>query len=136
MPVDPQVQQLLDQLAALGAPPIEEQSVEAVRATMAAMAALAVGPEVGAVSDLSADSSFGPVPIRLYRPPSAPAGPLPLLVWFHGGGWVIGDLASADPTARDLSVQAGVLVASVDYPLAPEHPFPAAPEACYEGTRS
>jgi acetyl esterase len=135
MPVDPQVQQLLDQLAALDAPPLEDQTVAAARATMGAMAALAVGPSVEAVTDLSAETSSGPVPVRLYRPPSAPAGPLPLLVWFHGGGWVIGDLASADPTARDLCVQAGVLVASVDYPLAPEHRFPAAPEACYQVTR-
>ena len=75
------------------------------------------------------------MPVRLYRPPSPAAGPLPLLVWFHGGGWVIGDLTSADPTARDLCVQSGALVASVDYPLAPEHPFPAAPEACFEVTR-
>ena len=75
------------------------------------------------------------MPVRLYRPPSPAAGPLPLLVWFHGGGWVIGDLTSADPTARDLCVQSGALVASVDYPLAPEHPFPAPPEACFEVTR-
>jgi acetyl esterase len=135
MPVDPQVQQLLDQMAALEAPPLETQTVEVARSTLAVMASLAVAPPVESVTDISVDTSLGPVPVRLYRPPSAPAGPLPLLVWFHGGGWVLGDLASADPTARDLCVQSGVLVASVDYPLAPENRFPAAPEACYLVTR-
>jgi acetyl esterase len=135
MPLDPQVQQLLDQMAALEAPPLEEQSVEAARTAMAAVAGLAVGPEVGSVEDLTVSSSRGAVPVRLYRPPAGPEGPLPLLIWFHGGGWVIGDLASADPTARDLCVQSGVMIASVDYPLAPEHQFPAAPEACFEVTR-
>ena len=135
MPLDPQVQQLLDQMAAAAMAPLEEQSLDVARSTMAAMAALAVGPEVGAVEDFTVATAQGPVPVRLYRPPSPAAGPLPLLVWFHGGGWVIGDLTSADPTARDLCVQSGALVASVDYPLAPEHPFPAPPEACFEVTR-
>jgi len=135
MPLDPQVQLLLDQMAALEAPPLEEQSVETARTTMVAMVGLAVAPEVEAVSDLQVETSRGPVTVRLYRPPAPASGPLPLLVWFHGGGWVIGDLATADPTARDLCVQSGVLVASVDYPLAPEHPFPAGPEACFEVTK-
>ena len=59
------------------------------------------------------------------------AGTPPLLVWMHGGGFVLGSLDSADPIARELCAGAGVLVASVDYPLAPEHPWPAAPEACH-----
>jgi acetyl esterase len=136
MPLDPQVQQLIDQMAALDAPPLEQQSVETARTTMAAMVGLAAAPDVAEVSDFTVDTSLGPVPVRLYRPPSSEAdAPLPLLVWFHGGGWVIGDLTTADPTARDLCVQSGGLVASVDYPLAPEHPFPAGPEACFEVTR-
>jgi acetyl esterase len=73
----------------------------------------------------------GDIAVRLYWPSGASPTPRPLLVWLHGGGWVIGDLQSADPTARDLAVQTGAIVASVDYPLAPESPFPAAPEACY-----
>ena len=135
MPLDPQVQQLLDQMAALEPTPLEQQSVEVARTTMAAMAGLAIGPEVAAVEELSVPTGHGAVPVRLYRPPSPASGPLPLLVWFHGGGWVIGDLNTADPTARDLCVQSGILVASVDYPLAPEHQYPAAPEACIEVTR-
>jgi acetyl esterase len=102
---------------------------------MAAMVGLAVAPDVGEISDLTVDTPLGAVPVRLYRPVSSGVGPRPLLVWFHGGGWVIGDLNTADPTARDLCAQSGALVASVDYPLAPEHPFPAGPEACFEVTR-
>lgn len=68
-------------------------------------------------------------------PAGAVGGPLPLLIWFHGGGWVLGDLESADGTARLLSNGAGVIVASVDYPLAPEHPYPAPHQACDAAAR-
>jgi acetyl esterase len=135
MPLDPQARELIDRLAAARLPPITEQSVADVRAGMARTAALAATAEVGGVEDMQVPTSLGPVPVRLYRPPAPAAPPEPLLVWFHGGGWVIGDLSFADPTARDLCARSGALVASVDYPLAPEHPFPAAPEACFEVTR-
>ena len=69
------------------------------------------------------------IPVRIYTPDGR--GPFPLLVWFHGGGWVIGDLETADGTARRLAAQAGCVVVSVDYRLAPEARFPAAPEDCY-----
>jgi acetyl esterase len=67
--------------------------------------------------------------VRIYIP--AGCGPFPVLVWFHGGGWVVGDLETADGTARRLTAQAGCVVVSVDYRLAPEARFPAAPEDCY-----
>jgi acetyl esterase len=135
MPLDPQVQGLLDQMAASGAPPLEEQTVAEARAGMAGMVALAQSADVGAVEDLEVPLAGGPVPVRVYRPPGPAGPPHPLLVWFHGGGWVLGDLAFADPTARDLCARSAAVVASVDYPLAPEHPFPAAPEACLGVTR-
>ncbi len=137
MAVDPQVQDLLDQMAAADMPDLADLSVAEARAMIADLTALGAGPAVASVEQLSAPGPAGPTPIRLYRPAGAsPAGrPPPLLVWFHGGGWVIGDLDSADPTARELCAGAGVVVASVDYPLAPEHPFPAAPEACLAATR-
>jgi len=72
------------------------------------------------------------VTVRLYRPHGDE--PPPLLVWMHGGGFVLGSLESADPAARELCAGAGALVASVDYPLAPEHRWPAAPEACHAAT--
>ena len=64
----------------------------------------------------------GDVPVRIYTPDGSV--PLPILVWYHGGGWVIGDLESADPTARHLCKGAGCVVVSVDYRLSPETKFP------------
>ncbi len=74
------------------------------------------------------------VPVRLYRPPS-PRGPLPLVVYFHGGGWIMGGIDSADDGCRQLSGRSGCAVASVDYRLAPEHPFPAAIDDAWAATR-
>ena len=79
-----------------------------------------VGPELAEVED----SAVGDVPVRTYRPAG---GPLPALVYFHGGGWSIGDLDSADPMCRRLAAEAGCVVVSVDYRLAPEDPFPGRP---------
>ena len=71
----------------------------------------------------------GPLPARFYVPGRLPAGvPAPLLVYYHGGGWVIGDLDTHDGVCRFLAAAAGVTVLSIDYRLAPEHPFPAAVE--------
>jgi acetyl esterase len=73
----------------------------------------------------------GKIPARLYVPPSPAAESLPLLVYFHGGGWVIGDLETHDAPCRFLAAASGAQVLAVDYRLAPEHPFPAAVEdAC------
>jgi acetyl esterase len=135
MPLDPQIKALLDQFEAEGGPPVEEMSVADARAMMTTLTQMtAVSPEGVTSEDLTVPTSEGNVPVRLYRADATVAGPRPLLVWLHGGGWVIGDLDSADPTARDLALQTGALVVSVDYPLAPEHSFPAAPEACYAAT--
>ncbi|MCX4919054.1 alpha/beta hydrolase [Streptomyces sp. NBC_00687] len=82
---------------------------------------------VGTVRDLAVPGPGGPVPARLYRPDGLD-GLSPLLVYFHGGGWVLGDLESADSVCRFLAVHAGLTVLSVDYRLAPEHPFPAGVE--------
>ncbi len=83
-------------------------------------------PDVATVRDLTIDGRGGPIRARLYAddlPPKAP-----LLVYFHGGGWVLGDLSAADAVCRFLALHAGVVVMSVDYRLAPEHPFPAGVE--------
>src|SRR5262249_60300615 len=75
----------------------------------------------------------GDMPARIYTPHGT--GPFPLLVYFHGGGWVIGNLAAFDATCRALTNAAGCLVLAMEYRLAPEHKFPAAPEDCYTAVR-
>jgi acetyl esterase len=93
-------------------------------------------PAIGAVRDLTADGPLGPIPLRLYRPGGVPATtPLGALVFFHGGGWVIGDLETHDALCRQLTAESGVSVVSVDYRLAPEHKFPAAVDDAWAATR-
>lgn len=77
------------------------------------------------VENLEAGGAAGPIAVRLYEPHSAPREP-PVLVYFHGGGWVVGSLDTHDGLCRVLADEAGLAVLSVDYRLAPEHPFPAA----------
>ena len=135
--IDPDTERLLRQVNTVGVPDIERIPLVQARTDttmMDMMAALAQGPlppppQVGEVREIEVPTPSGPVAVRLYRPPGA--GTPPLLIWMHGGGFVLGSLESADPTARELCAGAGVLVASIDYPLAPEHPWPAAPEACH-----
>ncbi|MGH3622087.1 MAG: alpha/beta hydrolase [Sciscionella sp.] len=100
---------------------------EQARLALDAASVLAAGPVITSVdvSELSIPSENGGIGARLYVPPGVPA-PSPLLVYYHGGGWVIGSLDSHDNSCRLLAAEAGVRVLSVDYRLAPEHPFPAA----------
>jgi len=132
MPLDPQAQQVIEQLAALGFPPPHTVSPEQARIN-ARLRPRAAGPEVARVENRRLPGPGYDIPVRLYTP--AGAGPFPILVWFHGGGWVIGDLDMADPTARHLSVGAGCVVISVDYRLAPETKFPGAADDCYAATQ-
>ena len=93
-------------------------------------------PEVAEVRRLEAPGPNGAIPLRLYRPLGAgTAGTLPVLVFFHGGGWVIGDLDTHDTLCRQLANRSGCAVVSVDYRLAPEHRFPAAVDDCLAATR-
>lgn len=93
-------------------------------------------PQVGAVRDLEARGPAGPVPLRSYRPLGADADAvLPVLVYYHGGGWVIGDLDTHDVLCRQLCNQSGCAVIAVDYRLAPEHRFPAAVDDAVAATR-
>jgi len=88
---------------------------------------------VGAVADRRIPGPAGEIPLRVYTPEGP--GPFPVYVNFHGGGWVIGDLETADVVCRDVCNTAGVVVVSVDYRLAPEHPYPAAVEDAFAATR-
>ena len=93
-------------------------------------------PEPPAVAEERALKSAGGVPLRLYRPAgSDAAAQLPVLVYFHGGGWTMGDLDTHDVLCRQLCNGAGVAVVSVDYRMGPEHRFPAAVDDCVEATR-
>jgi acetyl esterase len=88
------------------------------------------------LSNLQAQGPHGAIPLRLYRPAGMPeAALLPVLVYFHGGGFVIGDLDTHDVLCRELANGAGCAVVSVDYRLAPEHPFPGAVDDCLAATR-
>ena len=129
MPLNPEYQALLEQMAQLEGPPLVDLPVEAGRQMYRTMQPEAPEIEVGAVLDTDADG----VPVRVYQPVGE--GPFPVVMMFHGGGWVIGDLTTADAQSREVCRQAEAVVVSVDYRLAPEHPFPAAINDCYAATR-
>ena len=131
MPLDPQAQEVLNQVAALGLPPNHTLTPEEARANALARPR-ATGPKVAKVEDRVIPGSGAQVPVRIYTPEGT--GPFPVLSWFHGGGWVLGNLDSADATARHLTVEAGCVVVSVDYRLAPEAKFPVPFDDCYAAT--
>jgi len=128
MPVDPPIAAVLAMMAEMDAPPIHQGTPEAGRAAYRQMTAGFRAPEqaiaVGSVEDGTVPGAAGDRPSRVYRP--AGEGPFPVIAFFHGGGWVIGDLETHDSTARDLCRGARAVVVATDYRLAPEHPFPAA----------
>jgi acetyl esterase len=124
-PMDPEVRQMLDEIQASGAPPIAKSTPELVRARIARMrAVLPAGPEVAAAEDLELPGRDGPIAARRYR--AALEDPPGVVLYFHGGGWVLGDIEQSDAVCRALAVASGCDVVSVGYRLAPEHRFPAA----------
>ena len=128
MPLDPQVQKLLNELKAAGGKPPWEVSLEEVRAAHLARRAWSGEPaQVQHVEDFSVPGAGGPIPVRAYRHgPDRQDGPdQPVLIWYHGGGFVSGSIEGQDPICRLLAVRSGCTVLAVDYRLAPEHPFPA-----------
>ena len=134
MPLDPQAKAVLDQFASMGGPQFHEMSVAQARELILGMVALAGEPEsIARVENRTVPGSAGQIPVRIYTPVGT--APFPVLVYFHGGGWVIGNLDTHDGICRSLANRVGCLVVSVDYRLAPEHTFPAAPEDCYAATR-
>jgi acetyl esterase len=134
VPLDPQIAQLLDQMKAMGMPGLSELPVDQARAALTAFRETAGPPEdVAAVEDITIPGPAGDIPARVYRP--SVGGPLPVVVFFHGGGWVLGDIESHDPTCRSLANRAEAVVVSVDYRLAPEAPYPAAVDDCLAATR-
>ncbi len=132
MPVDPQIQQVIDALAASDFKPVYEQTPAEARAQYERMveARGVVSAPVGTVEARTVPGPAGDLPVRIYRP-DLDARALPVLVYFHGGGHVIGNLDTHDAVARNLCNGAGCVVVSVDYRLAPEHKFPAAAEDAF-----
>jgi acetyl esterase len=133
MPLDPQIQTLLDQLSQNGGVAPESQTVAANRAAGAFFTTLGGQPvAVGSVRDGAVPADGRDIPVRIYTPEGSTNGGLrPVTVFFHGGGWVFGDLDSQDHIARTLARRSGTIVVSVDYRLAPEDRFPAAVDDAY-----
>jgi acetyl esterase len=152
--IDPEVAAVLERISMLGGPPVQERLADA-RADHDAISVWASGPgqEVARVEDRAVPGPEGPVPVRVYWPAGAeppggpgepreaqphgaydparivePDGPLPVIAYFHGGGWVMGSIDSFDCVCRALANAAEAIVVSVGYRLAPEHPYPAAAE--------
>ena len=132
MPVDPQIQEIIDALAASEFGPVHELTPAEGRAQYERMVKTrGIEPApVDAVEDRAIPGPAGGVPVRIYRP-DPDAGALPALVYYHGGGHVIGNLDTHDAVARNLCNGAGCVVVSVDYRLAPEHKFPAAAQDAF-----
>jgi acetyl esterase len=130
----PEIRALLDQQAASGRPPLHRQSVAQARAFHTGDAAALNGEAapVAAAADRAVPGPGGDLPVRVYTPEGE--APFPIVVFFHGGGWVVGTLDSYDPLCRALAAAVPAVVVSVDYRLAPEHRWPAAAEDAYAAT--
>jgi acetyl esterase/lipase len=126
--IDPEARAYLSWMQSLGLPPLAEQGAEeARRLNRMRVPMLAGEPEpVEWVEDTCVPGPRGPIDCRIYAPVRGQA--VPALLYLHGGGWVVGDIDSHDSVCRALARRAGCVVLSVDYRLAPEHPFPAGPD--------
>lgn len=125
----PHARALLDLITERGVPPTHTLTPAEARAVYRDRRGFTqpAPPPVASVSELAAEGPHGAIPLRLYRPLGTMADQvLPALVYYHGGGWVIGDLDTHDTLCRELANHSGCAVVSVDYRLAPEHRFPAA----------
>lgn len=127
MPLDPHLAGVLQMMASSGAKPLHEGSPDEGRAAYLALTFGSRAPEqvvpVASVQDTTVDGAAGPLKARIYRPEGD--GPFPTVAFFHGGGYVIGDLDTHDNMCRDICRGARAVVVATDYRLAPEHPFPA-----------
>jgi acetyl esterase len=130
MPLDPQAQRVIDAMAALNLKPVEESTpAEARESIRTRTAALGTFPDVAAAVDHRVPVAGGEITVRAYSPDGP--GPHPALVYYHGGGWVIGDLYTHDGLCRSITNAARCAVLSVDYRLAPESKYPVAVEDSY-----
>src|SRR5262245_24349069 len=125
MPLDPQIKAILDQAASSGAPPLSSLAPAQARAAFRNLVGRFAGPvpAVAKSENRVIPGPAGQIGIRVYTPEGI--GPFPALMFFHGGGWVLGDLETHDGLCRALCREAGCVTVSVDYRRAPEHKFPA-----------
>jgi acetyl esterase len=131
MPLDPDIRAFLNALA--GGPSLEDMTIADFRAAVEGITRFsAPAPYVAEVRDLAVPTAAGPVPVRLYHP--RPGVVLPLVVYFHGGGWLSGSIDHMDPVCRWFAAGSEAVVLNVGYRLAPEHPFPAALDDAYAAT--
>ena len=133
MTLNPQAKALLDQMAAAAAPKLFELPIAEARAGAVAMMQ-SLDPQglpIGRTEDRMIPGPAGEIPVRIYTPIAAGGTALPCLIFYHGGGFVVGDVDSHDALCRALANEAGVKVISVDYRLAPEAKFPAAVEDAF-----
>jgi acetyl esterase len=138
MALDPQAKAVIEAAARSGRPAYHQLAPKDARQLFLETRPLStpVPPEIGSARTLMADGPQGQIPLRLYRPAGVPAStPLPVYVYFHGGGWVIGDLETHDVICRQLTAESGASVISVDYRRAPEHKFPAAADDAWAAVR-
>ena len=136
MPLDPQVQAFLDEFNAIDPPPLETLTPQEAREMcVAEIEALGTPQAVAEVRDFTVPGPAGEIPVRLYKPESSGDGALPVLVYYHGGGWVVCNLDTHDTLCRQLANAVGCAVVAVDYRLAPEHKYPAATEDSYAATK-
>lgn len=133
MPLDPQAKALLQQMNQVGLPPLASLEPAAARQLFRTLGPEATPERVASVENRALSGPVRDTPVRVYRPDRP--GPLPVVAYFHGGGFVVCDLDTHDGLCRALANASGSLVVSVDYRLAPEAPFPAAAEDCYAATR-
>ncbi len=136
MPLDPQARSLLDQIAAGDPRPLSEVDLAESRALLDAGTALArEARSPVSTEDGTAPGPAGEVPVRIYRPAGGGTAPLPVVVYFHGGGFVLGSLDSHDRLCRQIAAGVPAVVVGVGYRLAPEDPFPAAVDDAVAATR-
>ncbi|HYE90279.1 MAG TPA: alpha/beta hydrolase [Terriglobales bacterium] len=133
MPLDPQARAMIDKTLALNLPPASRMGVAALRANARERSAALPREDVASVRDHRVAVAGGELLVRVFTPHAV--APRPALVYFHGGGWVTGDVDTHEGICRTLANAAGCVVASVDYRCAPEHTFPTAAEDAYAATR-
>lgn len=132
--LDSDAQALLDKLVEEGAPDLSHLSPEQARALLGGLFTPDVEPEsVASVEERKIPAYARDIRVRIYDP--SPGDSLPAAVYFHGGGWVVGDLDTHDGVARSLANEGNCVVVSVDYRCGPEHPFPGAVEDAYLATK-